>query len=183
MHASPYLASAPESSLRLDFVSALSAEASCPVCSELHATVDQCACVACGTKTCPDCASLRPDASWVCASCVVSSPPLSVVPGSAPLWQRVRIARIALTELALFVATGVRRAARPILLQLTIYAAVGYARLRRVARRQQRLQGARLHALSISVRNLQWRHHASSFLIATAILIAVARAQTSPDGR
>ncbi|MEY4510052.1 MAG: hypothetical protein RLZZ450_2174, partial [Pseudomonadota bacterium] len=94
MHASPF-----------DFVSALSAEASCPVCTELHATVDQCACVACGTKTCPDCVSLRPDASWICASCVVHSPVLSVVPGSAPLLNRVRRVRIALTGLALFLAT------------------------------------------------------------------------------
>lgn len=188
------LASAPDGALRFDFVSALSAEASCPVCSELHATVDQCDCVACGTKTCPDCASLRPDARWICATCVVGSPALSVVPASAPLWQRARKVRLALVELALFVASGVGQAARPVLAQLSARLQVVYARLRtgaglsaraleRALRRQQRQQGARLRELVISVRNLQWRQHASSLLIATVILIAVARAQTSPDGR
>jgi hypothetical protein len=106
----------------------------------------------------------------------------------------VRKVRIALVELALFVATGLRQAARPALAELSAEGALVYAslarrgarfdaQLRRASRRQQRLQGARLQALVVSLRNVQWRHHASSFLIATAILIAVARAQTSPDGR
>lgn len=183
MHASSSFARTPEGTLRLDFVSALSAEASCPVCSELHATVDECACVACGTKTCPDCASLRPDASWICATCVVSSPALSVVPGSAPLWQRAHKLRLAAVELALFMAATIARAARPAWAQLAARSAVVHARLRVAARQLQRAQAARLRELVLSLRNLQWRHHATSLLIATAILIAVARTSTSPDGR
>jgi hypothetical protein len=207
VHASPF-----------DFVSALSAEESCPLCSELHATVDQCACVSCGTKTCPDCASLRPDASWVCASCVVASPGLAVLPsaaGSAPLWQRVRKVHIALTERALFRSLqpsalvhglqtlraggravsalvlalwlGVWSALAPWLARRSASAQVYLARLRTQLRRQQRLQLARARYLSsslvVTLRGLQWRQHASSLLIATAILIAVARSQTSADGR
>jgi hypothetical protein len=51
----------------------------------------------------------------------------------------------------------------------------------------RRLTAARLRylvsSLLVSLRSLQWRQHASSLLIATAISIAVARSQTSPDGR
>jgi hypothetical protein len=38
-------------------------------------------------------------------------------------------------------------------------------------------------SFAITLRNMHFRQHASSLLIATAILIAVARAQTSGDGR
>jgi hypothetical protein len=74
--------------------------------------------------------------------------------------------------------------------------AVQTARLRAAAasralhgfvRRQHRLQRARLRYLvgsfAIALRNMHFRQHASSLLIATAILIAVARTQTSGDGR
>lgn len=57
-----------------DFVSALSAEESCPVCDELHAAVDQRECADCKRAVCPDCASLRPDTAWVCAACVKRRP-------------------------------------------------------------------------------------------------------------
>lgn len=57
-----------------DLVNALSAEERCPVCSELHAAVDQRACADCGTAMCSDCASLRPDTAWTCAPCARQRP-------------------------------------------------------------------------------------------------------------
>jgi hypothetical protein len=52
-----------------DFVSALSAEERCLVCTEPYATVDQRLCADCGTAICPDCAHLKPDTSWTCVPC------------------------------------------------------------------------------------------------------------------
>jgi hypothetical protein len=78
-----------------DFVSALSAEEGCPVCNELHAAVDQCVCAACQTTMCRDCASLRPDTSWVCVLCAVRVPPVAVA-AFRPTHLRLRERRIAL---------------------------------------------------------------------------------------
>jgi hypothetical protein len=114
---------------------------------------------------------------------VVHSPVLSVVPGSAPLLHRVRRVRIALTGLALFLATRLGHRARPVLAQLREPAALVVARLRAEARRQRRVQTVRVRAAVVTFRSLQWRHHATSLLIATVILIAVARSQTSPEAR
>jgi hypothetical protein len=45
------------------------------------------------------------------------------------------------------------------------------------------VQTVRVRAAVVFFRSLQWRHHATSLLIATVILIAVARSQTSPEAR
>lgn len=89
VHASPF-----------DFVSALTAEEACPLCSELHAIVDQCVCDECGTNMCPDCASLRPDTRWNCAACASSSAVLAFPAASKPTLQRIRALRISLHETA-----------------------------------------------------------------------------------
>ena len=222
MHASPF-----------DFVSVLSAEECCPVCSELHASVDQCECAACGSQVCPDCASLRPDTSWVCATCVVRLPSLAAPPSAPPVWLRgylalssvtsvlgragmspragARVARFSasavqtvrsrahgalswLVSVTLALATlarrvslaSVQRAGRSLSRAESQVRSLA-ALVRPYARHQQRLQRARLRYLvgsfTITLRNVHFRQHASSLLIATAILIAVARAQTSSDGR
>lgn len=57
-----------------DFVSALSAEEVCSVCSESYAAVDQRLCRDCGAVLCPDCARLRPDTQWTCGPCERRAP-------------------------------------------------------------------------------------------------------------
>jgi hypothetical protein len=170
VHASPF-----------DFVSVLSAEECCPVCSELHASVDQCECRACGSKVCPDCASLRPDTSWICAPCAERFPSLAVPPSAPLVWLRVYLA------LAGVGAARGRAVLAGALQTVRLRAAAASAVLQVFVRRQHRLQRARLRHLvgsfAIALRNMHFRQHASSLLIATAILIAVARTQTSGDGR
>jgi len=170
VHASPF-----------DFVSVLSAEECCPVCSELHASVDQCECRACGDKVCPDCASLRPDTSWICAPCAQRFPSLAVPPSAPLVWLRLYLA------LAGVGAARSRAALAGVLLAVQLRAGTARTALEVFVRRQHRLQRARLRYLvgsfAIALRNMHFRQHASSLLIATAILVAVARAQTSGDGR
>jgi hypothetical protein len=100
MHPSPF-----------DFVSALSREECCPLCSELHAAVDQCECSECGSLICPDCASLRPDTSWICASCAPSAAVLAFPAQPRPMHEALRVVRTRVGESAVLLGV-VQRAQR-----------------------------------------------------------------------
>jgi len=238
MHPSPF-----------DFVSVLSREECCPLCSELHAAVDQCECSECNSSVCPDCASLRPDTTWICAACAPAAAalvfphqvgPLSrslrllrasvssafgardgssvasatgpLLNASALLLERARVGALAFLALTVLFARAtrahtlrvLRRAsvrARPTLTQLGIGAQRLQSTLVSHGRRASalgarglRLTGSQLRAragqvwlrvagTAISLRSFPLRHHAASLVIATAILIAVARSQTHSDAR
>jgi hypothetical protein len=204
---------------QIDFVTALSAEERCPVCEELHASVDQCVCGVCATTMCADCTSLRPDASWVCSRCA------EVVPGRAVPQNRgfsLRATAIGVNELVRHSYVELRREARPSSARLVAFVATLLALFARVLSqslsRARNAAGARTEALRprvrklmaelslrssrsysrldalhreygtrargqlgawvLSIRNIHVREQLAGMLIATALLVAVARSDS-----
>jgi hypothetical protein len=179
-----------------DFVSALSGEAQCPVCKEPHAAVDACLCSSCQTQVCADCSRLLPNTNWACAPCVARMPSRAYPPRTGRhAWLRATERKV--VAQLLVVAAQLRalpiRGAGPrarLVEQIVVRRRALTARLERAVTwfiHRLHVEAARLRALRVwwarYLRTSPLRAHAVSLVVATVILIAVARADTGPDGR
>ncbi len=160
----------------IDFVTVLSAEERCALCHELHAAVDQRRCAACEIAMCPDCARSLAHSSWICASCAPRGP--------ASTRLRLRASFVGCLERARTWrrTTSAGQRARTAWRALWLaFAQLWASEAQEVGKLARRAGVLARRARARTVAALQW--HVAGWLLGSAILIAVSRAEDPNDHR